>query len=118
LRLLRIQQAPSCQDPIQCTLIHETLHQLLPPFEAISYTWADESGDSLKKATISIDSRVFGVTLNCERALRRVRLRTQSRLVWIDAICINQDSDAEKTHQVQLMAQIYARAKRVLIYIG
>ena len=118
LRLLRIQQTTDVDSPIQCTITHETLHQVLPPFEAISYTWADESGDSAKKATIYLDSKPFTVTANCERALRRVRLKGQSRLVWIDAICIDQDSEAEKTHQVQLMAQIYARANRVLIYVG
>lgn len=117
IRLLQIQQGDWASN-IHCTISHEVLSHVLPPYEAISYTWADETGDTYKKEAIWLNSKRFMVTANCERALRRARLKDRNRMVWIDAICINQESVAERSHQVQLMAQIYARASAVLIYIG
>ncbi|KAI1462799.1 heterokaryon incompatibility protein-domain-containing protein [Annulohypoxylon moriforme] len=40
------------------------------------------------------------------------------RHIWIDAICINQQDNDEKSTQVQMMLEIYARAKRVNIWLG
>lgn len=38
--------------------------------------------------------------------------------IWIDAICINQSDDAEKSVQVAMMADIYAGAKNVIVWLG
>lgn len=46
------------------------------------------------------------------------RMRHYTRIVWIDAVCINQDDIGERGHQVGLMPQIYSGAKTVLMYIG
>ena len=40
------------------------------------------------------------------------------RLVWIDAISINQHSIPEVNHQVRMMRDIYASAVRVIIWLG
>jgi hypothetical protein len=41
-----------------------------------------------------------------------------SRLVWIDAICINQEDLEERSSQVQLMRDLYQRSARVLVWLG
>jgi hypothetical protein len=41
-----------------------------------------------------------------------------NRLLWIDAVCINQNDTTEKSIQVTMMDIIYKRASRVLIYLG
>jgi hypothetical protein len=38
--------------------------------------------------------------------------------LWIDAICINQENSTEQSHQVRLMAGIYGKASRALIWLG
>lgn len=38
--------------------------------------------------------------------------------LWIDAICLDQSSTAERNHQVQQMWKIYARARRTIIWLG
>jgi hypothetical protein len=38
--------------------------------------------------------------------------------MWIDAICINQDNREEKEHQIPLMAEIYSKALRVVVWLG
>ncbi len=39
-------------------------------------------------------------------------------LNWIDAICIDQSSIAEKSMQVPLMSDIYTRAHTVFVWLG
>jgi hypothetical protein len=38
--------------------------------------------------------------------------------MWIDAVCINQKSDLEKNHQVNLMRQIYKASNQVVLRLG
>ena len=38
--------------------------------------------------------------------------------MWIDALCINQNNDAEKTEQVKQMQFIYARTSHLVVWIG
>lgn len=88
------------------------------PYEALSYTWADESGDATPCRTIRLGGRPFQVTANCENALRRLRRRSSTRYVWVDAICVDQKNIEERGHQVQLMPNIYSGAQTVLVYVG
>jgi hypothetical protein len=37
---------------------------------------------------------------------------------WIDAICINQNNDEEKSHQVNHMKDIYTNAIAVIVWLG
>jgi len=38
--------------------------------------------------------------------------------MWVDAICINQVDQKEKEDQIPLMAEIYAKARRVVVWLG
>ncbi|QDS71202.1 hypothetical protein FKW77_010275 [Venturia effusa] len=44
--------------------------------------------------------------------------RATRSLLWIDALCINQDDKAEKTVQVRMMRKIYERADSVNVWLG
>ncbi|RYP27167.1 hypothetical protein DL768_011319 [Monosporascus sp. mg162] len=105
------------EDDIICDISTRDLSSR-PEYEALSYTWATESGDMTKCKTISISGMPSQVTQNCDNALRRIRHRYSVRHIWVDALCIDQHDTAERGHQVQLMHRIYAEAMRVLIYIG
>lgn len=83
-------------------------------FEAISYVW----GSKRKRKTIFCNEVPTRLTQNLLEALRRIRHPSKPRVVWADAICINQDDNAEKGHQVAFMGQIYSRARRVLIHMA
>jgi len=104
--------------PIRCEIFTSIVDDA--DFEAISYTWADETGDDSKSSTILMNSVPFQVTRNCEMALKRVRARDifTKICIWVDAICIDQTNLNERGHQVQLMPLIYSRARTVLVYIG
>lgn len=85
-----------------------------PRYEALSYTWG--SPDVVKG--VEINEHRFNVRENLWAALLQLRSPTQARALWIDAICINQDDTEERNHQVKLMAHIYARAAKVLVWLG
>lgn len=100
-------------DPIVCEISRLSLEDH-PPYEAVSYTWGDQS----MKEPIFTQAGPLQVTLNCKAALVDLRDRYQDRQLWIDAICINQTDNAEKNHQVPLISTIYSKADRVLIHLG
>jgi hypothetical protein len=50
--------------------------------------------------------------------LQHLRLENEVRLLWIDAICINQEDLEERENQVRFMCEIYQRAERVVCWLG
>ncbi|KAH9209884.1 heterokaryon incompatibility protein-domain-containing protein [Leptodontidium sp. 2 PMI_412] len=58
------------------------------------------------------------ITKNAYLALRDLRSQEQDQVLWIDALCINQDDKDERGKQVQQMRSIYGGAKRVIIWLG
>lgn len=48
----------------------------------------------------------------------RLRLRFGDRRLWIGALCIDQQDNAEKSHQVNLMKDIYAKAPKAILWLG
>ena len=95
-----------------------TLHLDTPtpstPYEALSYTW----GDASNTRKIILDGYLVDVTFNLYSALLRLRRENSTRVVWIDAICIDQANVNERTQQVQLMGQIYSMCDQVVVWIG
>jgi hypothetical protein len=85
-----------------------------PHYTALSYVWGDPT------RTVLIDSNIGSllITTNLHAALLRLLGRAQETLFWIDAISINQNDDAEKSHQLPLMREIYAGAECVLVWLG
>ena len=58
---------------------------------------------------ILIDEHYSKITKNLHAALLRLRNHSFERIVWVDAICIDQADDQEKARQIQNMAKIYGR---------
>lgn len=85
-----------------------------PAYEALSYVW----GDREEGRQIFLNGIPFRVTQNLYAALAQLRLFERERVLWIDAICINQNDDDEKSTQVTFMRQIYEAASQVLIWLG
>lgn len=83
-------------------------------FEALSYFWGNEEADR----TLSIDNTPFSIKPNLETALRELSKGKVERLLWIDAICINQTDLNERNAQVRMMSSIYRSAAQVIIWIG
>ncbi|KAF2733188.1 HET-domain-containing protein, partial [Polyplosphaeria fusca] len=100
-------------EPITCNLFPIDSVELYE-YEALSYVWGQVNNSSI----IHVNDWEMLITENLEVALRSLRLEHEPRLLWIDAICINQSSVTEKTSQVAKMGDIYKAAKRVLVFLG
>jgi hypothetical protein len=103
--------------PIQTYLAEHRLQEN-PPYEAVSYTWANEEGDCSLSSQIRCDDARLWVTKNCELALRYLRETDSELTLWVDAICINQKDVDERGHQVGIMRDVYSKAVQVLIWLG
>ena len=131
--------------PIQCHFKVVDLNDI-PVYSALSYTWGnprslippgeDVETDRLamdKKHRISCEGHCVEVTANChafllqfqklhkavaerKRGIQELILSTE--YIWIDAICINQQSETERASQVGVMDRIYRQAQQVLIWLG
>jgi Heterokaryon incompatibility protein (HET) len=85
-------------------------------YEALSYHW----GGSQAKHTVMVGDLSFDVTDNLYDALSQLRNQQggESRILWVDQLCIDQENKADKDKHLPLMKQIYSQAKQVIIWLG
>jgi hypothetical protein len=123
LRLLFLRPGEEAE-PIECRLEVFSLLGLevegnnrpkAPPFEAVSYEWGT-SGSALN--SIKLQGEKTLVRRNLWLALAHLRSKVTTRILWVDALCVNQENLRERNHQVSLMQMIYTQAERVLVWLG
>lgn len=97
-----------------------------PSYEALSYVW----GSSEDPETVYVlsshslttqderDKLVLPITQNLHIALKNLRLVDTPRVMWIDALCIDQHNNEEKSREVRRMNHIYRLARRVVVWLG
>jgi hypothetical protein len=71
------------------------------------------------KTTVDIcDDRALPITESLDAALRTFRYADRERILWADAVAINQQDDEEKSSQVGLMQEVYRKGACTLIWLG
>ena len=98
---------------LECRLEHANLGRSRP-YEALSYVW----GEPKFTRELILDGRSIHVTPNLETALRHLRLSHEERVLWIDAICVDQTNVDERRVQVGHMRKIYSHCSRDLCWLG
>ncbi|KAI0127776.1 heterokaryon incompatibility protein-domain-containing protein [Xylariales sp. AK1849] len=86
-----------------------------PNYEALSYTWGELDGPEF---SVKCDGYNFLALGHLKNALTALRLPDRPRTLWIDAICINQNSKEERGQQVAIMRYIYRNATRAVVWLG
>ncbi|KAI0123337.1 hypothetical protein BJ170DRAFT_687350 [Xylariales sp. AK1849] len=94
-------------DIVTCEVSAQSL-SCHPEYDAISYTWADESGDDTKCRTVTIAGKPFQVLRNCEMALRRAREATPSSKAILRKLMAN-DSGLSWVGSEELWADLLSR---------
>ncbi|GAB7328372.1 hypothetical protein MBLNU13_g00356t1 [Cladosporium sp. NU13] len=92
-----------------------------PPYTAVSYVWGLVSASQ----EIRLDGRSFAIRQNLWSCLYYLLLSTTKpnhdidwTHIWVDAICINQRDEREKSHQVRAMDKVYSNAVAVSAWLG
>lgn len=116
IRLLKLD--PPCAE--ENNLLKGTLETVSldanPVYDALSYPWGPDKDHPT--CSMLCSGVKIPITKNCYDALRSLTKNLKLQHTWIDAICINQDDNNEKSQQIPLMRDIYGKARRVLIWLG
>ncbi|CAO2657454.1 Nn.00g035800.m01.CDS01 [Neocucurbitaria sp. VM-36] len=86
-------------------------------FDALSYAWGSQADSPIIRLGAS-ENNMLAITRNLFNALPYLRHPDRDRLIWIDAICIDQSNFDERALQVQLMAEIFQQAEQVVCWLG
>jgi hypothetical protein len=120
VRILVLHPSSALDDDIKCHLRQKVplaqvaLDNVLL-YDALSYVWGDENNPDF----IFLCESRFAVTRNLAEALRHLRFPHSERMLWVDALCINQVKDEkEKIAQVKSMHLIYKHARSVIAWLG
>lgn len=110
----RVRNAKLC-----CSLSHTSFLSIsgtsasIQPYEALSYVW----GLPDLSSGITLDNEDFLVTPNLAYILSNLRHTERPRVLWIDAICINQANLHERSQQIALMRKIYSHCQRDIAWL-
>ena len=113
------------EDPLDCELVVADLilaskavgiaaWSRICTYEAISYSWGWPERDY----EIGCNGKSIRIPPSLADALQYLRHPTDPRLLWCDALCINQDDPDEKASQVQKMFIIFKSATGVIGWLG
>ena len=113
IRVLVLQPATDASSPLQASLEPCAL-PTDAAFEALSYVWGEDGPTE----DLDLSHATFKITKNLHAALVQLRQPIAERRLWVDAVCINQQDDAEKSRQVARMGDIFKSASKVLVWLG
>ncbi|XXH00562.1 hypothetical protein Hte_006910 [Hypoxylon texense] len=115
-RVIVLQPALDYSAELHCIIHEYDFHDTkIDGYDAVSYTWGEP--DFSEELIVDPSFRVR-ITPNLRDALRRFRLPNKARRLWVDAICIDQGDEDEKSQQIPLMSQIYRSASSVCVWLG
>ncbi|KAH7348375.1 heterokaryon incompatibility protein-domain-containing protein [Rhexocercosporidium sp. MPI-PUGE-AT-0058] len=137
IRLIRLWPGPVAAEEIRLEIFHEVSFAT-PQYEALSYAWGCPDHTDVALVCEAVDRRGkrttrkhldetmdelistsrLGIARNLAVALRHLRYPDRDRILWVDALCINQTDDAEKSREVHQMGSIYGKAQRVIVWLG
>jgi hypothetical protein len=82
-------------------------------YDALSYMW----GDPTPTDRIYLSDKALPLASNLTIALQHLRCASKPLIIWVDAICIDQQNYDERATQVQFMRILYRGASTVRIWI-
>ena len=113
IRLLDLHGYDYASGTVRASLRHVSLDDD-PEYVALSYCW----GPPIPERKVDVNSESATIRPNLHGLLVALCERNGSNTFWLDALCINQGDNEEKSSQVAKMADIYTRAKCVIAWLG
>lgn len=112
IRLINLHKGRATE-PLRCSLAVLDSREVVK-FQALSYVWGSQHDPS----SIILSRQHFFVTRNLAEALFELRSDSSDQILWVDALCINQSDHLERNGHVLRMHEIYAKAQRVIAWLG
>lgn len=120
-RLLKSRREPDDRTTLSYSLMTFKFVEA-PAYFALSYTW----GAPEPAMNIELEGKAFKVRENlfsyfCAMITYGPPKEFKDdcpNYIWIDAICIDQNSDSERSVQVAIMGEIFSKAKFVVAWLG
>ncbi|KAF2474923.1 uncharacterized protein BDR25DRAFT_255455 [Lindgomyces ingoldianus] len=111
IRLLYL--VPGCDhDDLRGAIFHNPC-QYDQAYQALSYAW----GSTERTELLTTPEGVLPITKSLHTALQRLRHQTDAVILWVDAICINQDDNTEKAQQIRLLPKIFQMALCTYVFL-
>lgn len=110
IRLLRVHQKLT-DGMVSCELRITTTDA---KYTCLSYTWGSEDNQQ----EILINGLRCPIRRNLWDFLEMARHNYSHAELWIDAVCIDQTDDAERSRQVQMMMDIYVAGQLTMVWLG
>lgn len=103
IRLVRLLRGNTTE--IECELFHASISgPKATSYEALSYTW----GCTELVECVKLNSEILRITENLHSALQCLRYHSKDRVLWIDAICINQEDLKERSQHRSITRLLFA----------
>ncbi|KAI0152508.1 heterokaryon incompatibility protein-domain-containing protein [Hypoxylon sp. NC0597] len=84
-------------------------------YEAISFVWGEPSSSCMMDLG---EGCYLPLTRNLTEALYQLRHEGHQRILWVDALCVNQHDIDERAQQFILMFDIYRWCNSILVWLG
>ena len=120
-RLVRLgaKSSKSTEASIACEFFHYSLDEA-PSYSTLSHTWASPDLDKGETAFCADSSLSIQLNLSAWIDTHGISLADQGHLFWInlDQLCIDQSNIIERSNQVRLMKEIYAKSSKLFVWLG
>ncbi|KAK1141867.1 hypothetical protein N8T08_008380 [Aspergillus melleus] len=115
IRLLRLEGDNKDDMTITGGLEEVSLHDCSIEYTGLSYTW----GSSLKPFKLRTNLGSIALTVSLYFAIVQMLRDTDGpRVIWVDAVSINQEDESEKAGQIEILDDIFGQAAGILGWVG
>ncbi|KAF2178732.1 hypothetical protein K469DRAFT_642268 [Zopfia rhizophila CBS 207.26] len=112
IRLLHL--LPGSNEEALQGIIYHVPFEFAGRYRALSYMWGTVS----RSGRLWTSTGILRITPNLKAALQHLRHKTKALILWVDAVCINQDDNKEKAYQIRLLPQVFQRATSIFAFLG
>ncbi|PSN64192.1 hypothetical protein BS50DRAFT_648118 [Corynespora cassiicola Philippines] len=104
----------SKHDPVRGMIFNAPSSESAGPYRTLSYEW----GTGTDQHHIVTENGLLKIRGPLYKTLVHIRKQKNPIVLWIDAICINQNDEREKTQQIRLLPQIFKYSRCTLAFFG
>lgn len=114
IRILELNRGHRESTPFSGRLITTQLSKR-PEYTALSYVWGEPSPED---PMLMLNGQPLQIRASLWQALSELTAHGNAVKLWVDQICINQENQNEQEQQVQMMSEIYKKARLVTCWLG